>query len=55
MEKMVLNGVLAPNVALRRSKGRRSVLFILKAAEAGSIFLLYSHHHAEFVLETRLF
>ena len=54
MEKMVLNGVLAPNVALRRSKGRRSVLFILKA-EPGSFFLLYSHHHAEFVLETRLF
>ena len=33
-----VNGVLAANVAVRRSKGGRSVLFILEAAEAGSIF-----------------
>ena len=33
-----LIGVLAPNVAVRRSKGRRSVLFIFEAAEDACIF-----------------
>ena len=38
VERMGLNGGLAPNVAVRRSMGRRSVLFILEAADAGSNF-----------------